>query len=399
MGRTPLQTAIYLDHHATTPCDPRVVEAMLPYFAREFGNAASRTHAFGWRAEQAVEQARGEVAALVGADPREIVFTSGATESNNLALLGVARAARPRRAHVVTSRIEHRAVLDPCRALEREGVRVTYLDVARDGRVDPAAVEAALEADTLLVSIMFANNEIGTLQPIEAIGRIARARGVLFHCDAAQAAGKVPVDVVRDSIDLLSLSAHKLYGPKGVGALYVRRRPRIEIEPILHGGGHERGLRSGTLPVPLCVGFGAACAIAASERAGEAERLTALRERLRAALVAGVESVHLNGHGELRLPGNLNVSFDGVEAEALLAALPELALSSGSACTSAKKEPSHVLRALGLAPERSLGSIRIGLGRGTTEAEVDFAAGRIAVEVARLREMSPAWEDARRARR
>jgi cysteine desulfurase len=399
MGRTPLQTAIYLDHHATTPCDPRVVEAMLPYFAREFGNAASRTHAFGWRAGQAVEQARGEVAALVGADPREIVFTSGATEANNLALLGVARAARPQRAHVVTSRIEHRAVLDPCRALEREGVRVTYLEVARDGRVDPAAVEDAIETDTLLVSIMFANNEIGTLQPIEAIGRIARARGVLFHCDAAQAAGKVPVDVVRDSIDLLSLSAHKLYGPKGVGALYVRRRPRIEIEPILHGGGHERGLRSGTLPVPLCVGFGAACAIAASESAGEAERLTALRERLRTALVASIESVHLNGHGELRLPGNLNVSFDGVEAEALLAALPELALSSGSACTSATKEPSHVLRALGLAPERSLGSIRIGLGRGTTEAEVDFAAGRIAFEVARLREMSPAWEDARRARR
>ncbi|RIK97767.1 MAG: IscS subfamily cysteine desulfurase [Proteobacteria bacterium] len=382
---------IYLDHQSTTPTDARVVEAMLPYFDREFGNAASRTHAFGWRAEAAVELARESIARALGAaEPREIVFTSGATESNNLAILGAARAGRARGDHLVTVATEHSAVLEPCQALAREGFRVTVLPVDRDGLVDPDAVAAALDDRTLLVSVMAANNEIGVLQPIEAIGALCRARGVLFHTDAAQALGKVALDVAAAGVDLLSCTAHKLHGPKGIGALYVRGgRPRVRLEPLLHGGGHERGLRPGTLPVPLVVGFGRAVEIAEAERAAEQPRLAALRDRLLARLDA-LGGVALNGHRSLRLAGNANVAIDGVEADALLAALHDVALSAGSACTSARPEPSHVLRALGLPDAAVRSSVRIGLGRGTTEADVDAAAARIAEEVRALRAARPA---------
>jgi cysteine desulfurase len=377
---------IYLDHHATTPCDERVVEAMLPYFAREFGNAASRTHAFGWRAEAAVEIAREVIARAIGArEPREVVFTSGATESNNLAILGAARARRGRGDHVVALASEHSSVLEPCQALEREGFRVTLVSVGPDGLADPDAVADAITERTLLVTAMAANNEIGVLQPLDAIARVARERGVLFHSDAAQAVGKVPVDVAATGIDLLSLTAHKLYGPKGVGALYVRAgRPRIRIEPLLYGGGHEQGLRPGTLPVPLIVGFGRAVEIACAEREVEAKRLAAQRDRLLERLRA-IGGVSLNGHPTRRLPGNLNVSIEGVEADALVAALRDVAISTGSACASAKPEPSHVLRALGLPDAAVRASIRIGLGRGTTDAEVETAGARIADEVAALR--------------
>jgi cysteine desulfurase len=381
--RVSLELPIYLDHQATTPCDPRVVEAMLPYFTREFGNPASRTHAFGWRAEQGVAHARGQVACLIGCDAREIVFTSGATEANNLALLGVMRAHRERGDHLVTLRTEHPSVLDPCRVLEKEGVRVTRLPVASDGLLDPAALAAALEPGTVLVSVMHANNEIGVLQPLAEIGRILRERDVLFHTDAAQSAGKLRVDVAALGVDLLSLSAHKLYGPKGIGALRVRRG--TAVAPLLHGGGHERGLRSGTLPVPLCVGLGEACELASASLEAEAERLRALRERLWRRLQETIEGVVLNGHPEQRLPGNLNVSFAGVEAEALLMALPELALSTGAACSSARREPSHVLRELGLEEARAHNAVRIGLGRDTTQEAVDYAAGKLAEQVARLR--------------
>jgi cysteine desulfurase len=393
---------IYLDHNATTPCDPGVVRAMLPYFSEEFGNAASRTHAFGFRADAAVERARAQVAALVGADPREIVFTSGATEANNLALLGAARAQHRasggKRDHVVSCRTEHRAVLDPCLALEREGFRVTLLGVDGDGLVDPERLRAALEPRTALVSIMHANNEIGVIQPIAQLSRIAAEAGVAFHCDAAQSAGALDVDVTRLGVEFLSLSAHKLYGPKGIGALVVRRRSsRARIEPILHGGGHERGLRSGTLPVPLCVGFGAAAELALGARAVDAARHERLRERLLARLEASLSNLVLNGHPSARLPGNLNLSFLGVEGEALLAALPELALSVGSACTSAKREPSHVLRALGAGEARSLSALRFGIGRGNDEAEIDAAAELVIAQVRRLRALSPTWDDLRRA--
>ena len=390
---------IYLDYQATTPCDPRVVEAMQPYFAAEFGNAASRTHGFGWRAGEAVERAREEVAATLGADAREVVFTSGATESNNLALLGAFRARRGRgRAHVITCAVEHRAVLDPCRALEKEGARVTVLPVASDGLLDLERLRDALDDETLLVSVMHANNEIGVIQPLEEIARLAHARGALVHTDAAQSVGKIEVDVRQLDVDLLSLTAHKLYGPKGVGALFVRRRrPRLELAPILHGGGHERGLRSGTLPVPLCVGFGAACALAAQERESEAARLATLRDRLWKRLDA-LEAVERNGHATRRLPGNLNVSFLGVEGEALLTALPDVALSSGSACTSALREPSHVLRALGVGEARAQGALRFGLGRPTSEAEIDAAADLVIEQVQRLRDLSPLWDEARRGR-
>jgi cysteine desulfurase len=370
---------------------------MLPYFTEEFGNPASRSHAFGWRAAEAVEHAREQVAAAIGATSRELIFTSGATEANNLALLGCARAARPRRDHVVTCASEHPSVLDPCRALEREGLRVTYAPVDRDGLIDLDALERALDDRTALVSIGSANSEIGVLQPIAEIGRLARERGVLLHTDAAQAVGKIPFDVSELGVDLVSFSAHKLYGPKGIGALYVRRRrPSIPIEPLVHGGGQERGLRSGTLPVPLCVGFGRACELAVEERPSESLRMRELRDRLWTTLAAELDAVHLNGHAERRLPGNLNLSFEGVEGEALMLGLPELALSSGSACTSATREPSHVLRALGLAADRALCSLRIGLGRFTTRQEVDCAAREIGAHVKRLREMSPLWEDRRR---
>jgi cysteine desulfurase len=393
MSRTE-PTPIYLDHQATTPCDPRVLEAMLPYFTEEFGNPASRTHAWGWRAERAVERAREQVAALIGADPREVIFTSGATESNNLAILGAARAARSRGDHVVTVRTEHLAVLDPCAALEREGFRVTRLDVGADGLLDPDKLRSALGPGTVLVSVMWANNEIGVIQPIEEIGRIAREHGVPLHSDAAQAAGRLPIDVEAARVDLLSLSGHKLYGPKGIGALRVRHRdPRLRLEPILYGGGHERGLRSGTLPTPLCVGLGEACAIAEREREAESARLRGLRDALWAQLREGLEGVHLNGCAERRLAVNLNVSFEGVEGEALLMGLPDVALSSGSACTSARREPSHVLRALGLGERRALSSVRFGLGRPTTRSDVDRAAVRVIAEVRRLRALSATWED------
>lgn len=373
---------IYLDHHATTPTDPRVLEAMLPYFDREFGNAASRTHAYGWRAEAAVEVAREAIARAIGSgDAREIVFTSGATESNNLALLGVARAGRSRGDHVVTLATEHSSVLEPCQALVREGFTATVVPVGRDGRVDPAAVVAAVTPRTLLVSAGWANGEIGTLQPIDAIARACHERGVLLHSDAAQALGKVPVNVAA-GVDLLSLTAHKLYGPKGVGALWVRPgRPRVRIEPLFFGGGHENGLRPGTLPVALIVGFGRAVEIAVAEREVEAARLLGLRERLLERLRDALSGVSLHGHASERLPGNLSLGFEGIEADALLASLHDIALSTGSACSSARPEPSHVLVALGLPDAAVRSCVRIGLGRSTTTEQVDLAAERIVAEV------------------
>jgi cysteine desulfurase len=389
----PAEPPIYLDHHATTPCDPRVVQAMLPYFSDEYGNPASVTHGFGWRAEQAVDRARRQVAAAIGADSRELIFTSGATEANNLAILGAARAClRAGRGdvHVVTCATEHRAVLDPCRALEREGVRASVVRVRPDGRVDPGALAAALEPGTRLVSIMLANNEIGTLQPLDEIATLTRERGILLHTDAAQAVGKLPVDVETLGVDLLSLTAHKLYGPKGVGALWVRRRrPRIELEPLQYGGGHERGLRSGTLATPLCVGLGEAVAIAAEELGSESKRVGELRDRLWQGLLRELDGIERNGSSERCLPGNLSVSFRGVEAEALLLGLPEIALSTGSACTSATREASHVLRALGVSAERALSSIRFGVGRFNTADEIDRVVDRLAREVRRLRARSP----------
>jgi cysteine desulfurase len=393
--------AIYLDHNATTPCDARVVAAMLPYWTEDYGNPASRTHAFGWRAEAAVEIARAQVGALVGADPREIVFTSGATEADNLALFGASRALRResggKRDHVISVRSEHRAVLDSCLALEREGFRVTLLGVDGDGRVSADALRAALDERTALVSIMHANNEIGVVQPIAVLARIAAEAGAAFHSDAAQSAGVLPLDVNALGVDFLSLSAHKLYGPKGIGALVVRRHaPRARIEPILHGGGHERGLRSGTLPVPICVGFGVAAELARLARDADAAHHTRLAERLFARLSDALPALVLNGPANDRLPGNLNVAFLGVEGEALLAALPELALSAGSACTSAKREPSHVLKALGAGEQRALSSLRFGIGRGNDEAQIDAAAEHVIAQVQRLRALSPVWDDLRR---
>jgi cysteine desulfurase len=390
-----MKLPIYMDCHATTPVDPRVLEAMLPYFKGEFGNASSKSHAFGWRAEEAVEEARTQVAGLIGASAKELVWTSGATESNNLAIKGAAQFYREKGRHLVTVATEHKAVLDSMQALAREGWTVTVLPVAGDGRVDPAAVKAALRPDTVLVSVMHANNETGVIQPIEAIGAITRAAGVLFHCDAVQSAGKIPFDVERAQVDLASLSAHKLYGPKGVGALYVRRKPRARLTAQLDGGGHERGFRSGTLNVPGIVGFGAACALAASEREAEAARVLELRERLRRGLEAGLELVSLNGSLTHRLPGNLNVSFAYVEGEAMMMAIKDVAVSSGSACTSASLEPSYVLRAMGISDDLAHSSIRFGLGRFTTAEEVDFVVALVIAKVKKLRDMSPLYEMAR----
>ena len=379
---------IYLDHHATTPLDPRVLDAMMPYLTGKFGNAASRNHQFGWEAEQAVEKARRQIAGLIGASPKEIVFTSGATEANNLAIKGVMEAQAGQAVHVVTCAIEHKAVLDVCRGLEQRGARVTRLPVDGAGMVDPPAVTAAIAERTALVSIMYANNEVGTIQPIAEIGRICRERGVPLHSDAAQAVGKVPVNVERDCIDLLSISAHKLYGPKGVGALYVRARdPRVRLTPQMDGGGHERGMRSGTLNVPGIVGFGEACAICAREMLQESARLRRMRDRLRAKLEAGLQEVTVNGAMEPRLPHNLNMSFAHVDSEALMMGMDGLAVSSGSACTSAVMEPSYVLRAMGLADDAAHSSIRFGLGRFNTEEEVDGAAERIIEAVTKLREL------------
>jgi cysteine desulfurase len=387
-----MKLPIYMDCHATTPVDPRVLDAMLPYFKGEFGNASSKSHAFGWRAEEAVEEARAQVAALIGASPKELVWTSGATESNNLAIKGAARFYKEKGRHLVTVATEHKAVLDSMHALERDGWTVTILPVAGDGRVDPAAVQAALRPDTVLVSVMHANNETGVIQPIEAIGAITRAAGVLFHCDAVQSVGKLPFDVEAAKVDLASLSAHKLYGPKGVGALYIRRKPRVRLVAQMDGGGHERGFRSGTLNVPGIVGFGVACELAGREREAEAARVLALRERLWRGLQGGLDLLTLNGSPRHRLAGNLNVSFAYVEGEAMMMAIKDVAVSSGSACTSASLEPSYVLRAMGIGDDLAHSSIRFGLGRFTTAEEVDFVIGLVIAKVKKLREMSPLYE-------
>jgi cysteine desulfurase len=376
---------VYLDYQATTPVDPRVLEAMLPWFTEKFGNPGSVTHAYGREASEAVERARGQVAALIGAEPREIVFTSGATESNNLALKGAARFHREERDHLVVLATEHKCVLESARALEREGFRATVLPVNPDGLVELAMLEAALTERTAVVSVMAAHNEIGVLQPLAEIGALTRARGILFHTDAAQAVGKVSVDVNAMGIDLLSISGHKVYGPKGVGALYVRRRPRARLVPLMDGGGQERGLRSGTLPTPLIVGLGEAAALAQREMAAEAKRLTALRDRFLAGIRAAVPDVRLNGDLTRRLPANLNLTFPGLGALDLMAACPGLALSTGSACTAAEVEPSYVLRALGLSDELGRSSLRIGLGRFTTEGDVEFAVDALGAAARRLR--------------
>jgi cysteine desulfurase len=390
---------IYMDCHATTPVDPRVLEEMLPYFTTEYGNAASRTHAFGWRAGEAIATARARVARLIKADPKEIIFTSGATESNNLALFGAAGALRYKGDHIIIGASEHPAVLDVAAALQERGNRVTTLPVDRFGRIDPDDLKAACTERTVLVSLMAANNEVGTLHPIADIGRICKERDILFHSDAAQAVGKVPIDVQEMGIDLLSISGHKIYGPKGIGALYVRRRhPRVILEPIMFGGGHERGLRSGTLNVPGAVGLGMALQIARDEMEVEAERLRALRDRLYQRITARLQDVHLNGHPQERLPHNLNLSFAYVEGEALLIALDGVAVSSGSACTSEKRSPSHVLKAMGLSDELAQTSIRFGLGRFNTEQEVDDVSERVAEAVTRLREISPLYEMAHEGR-
>ncbi len=387
---------IYMDNHATTRVDPRVVEAMLPYFTEKFGNAASRNHEFGWKAEEAVETARGHVARLIHATPREIVFTSGATESDNLALKGVAEAYRQRGNHIITQATEHKAVLDTLKRLEQSGYEVTCLPVGKDGLVNPDDVRGAITPRTILISIMHANNEIGVVQPIAEIGRIAKEKGVLFHVDAAQSVGKIPVDAEKDGIDLLAISAHKFYGPKGVGVLYVRRKnPRVELAAMIDGGGHERGMRSGTLNVPGIVALGKACEICRQEMAEEGERLRALRDKLKDAICAGLDNTFINGSMTQRLPNNLNLSFAGVEGEALLMGINDVAVSSGSACTSATLEPSHVLRALGVSEDLAHSSVRFGLGRFNTAEEVEYVAARVIETVKRLRELSPLYEAAK----
>ena len=440
-----LKLPIYIDNHATTPMDPRVLEAMLPYFREDFGNAASRNHPFGWKAEAAVEVARKQVAELIGASDKEIVFTSGATESDNLAIKGVVEFYKEKGDHIITLKTEHKAVLDTCKRLERVrqerldelkmlrlgqlagapvtrdnlaelslehdiendatyrqwaelptgGARVTFLDVEKDGRVDLGKLEAAMTDKTILVSVMFANNEIGTVQPIAEIGKLCRQRGILFHCDAVQGIGRVPFNVDEMKVDLVSLSAHKMYGPKGVGALYVRRKPRVRIAPIIDGGGHERGMRSGTLNVASIVGFGKAAELARQEQPDEAARLLRLREKLRKGICEKLDMVTVNGSMEHRLPGNLNISFAYVEGEALMMAIKDVAVSSGSACTSASLEPSYVLRACGVEEDMAHSSIRFGLGRFNTEEEVDFVIKLMVDKVTRLREMSPLYEMAK----
>jgi cysteine desulfurase len=388
-----MKLPIYMDNHATTRLDPRVLEAMMPWLTDVYGNAASRSHSFGWTAEQAVETARAQVAKLIGASAREIVFTSGATESDNLAITGTIQA-HAGSAHIITQATEHKAVLDTCAWLEKQGTRVTVLPVDPDGRIRLDDLRRALDEKPILVTVLFANNEIGTIQPIDEIGALCHERGVLFHTDAAQAVGKIPIDVNRANIDLLSISGHKIYGPKGIGALYVRRHnPRVELVEQMHGGGHERGMRSGTLNVPGIVGLGAACAIAAAEMESEAARLTAMRDRLQAKLLAALDHVRVNGSQQHRLPGNLNMTFERVDSETLMMGVKEVALSSGSACTSAKIEPSHVLRALGLGEEAAHSSIRFGLGRFNTEEEVDYVAEHLIDVVRKLRELSPEYAD------
>jgi cysteine desulfurase len=384
---------IYMDNHATTRCDPRVVEAMLPYFNEIYGNAASRNHEFGWRAEEAVEQGREQIAKLIGATAKEIVLTSGATESNNLALKGAAEMYREKGNHIITELTEHKCVLDTCKRLEKRGFRVTYLAPQKDGLIDLDQLKDAMCDETILVSIMAANNEIGVLQPIREIGKLCHEKGVLFHSDAVQAAGKVPFDVIADNVDLASISAHKFYGPKGVGALYVRRRnPRVQLVAQMDGGGHERGMRSGTLNVPGIVGMGKACEIARQEMSAEADRLFALRESLREQIMGQLDEVYINGSMEHRLPGSLNISFAFVEGESLLMGINDVAVSSGSACTSATLEPSYVLKALGAGDELAHSSIRFGLGRFNTQAEVDYVAKKVVDVVRKLRDLSPLYE-------
>lgn len=383
---------VYLDYQATTPTDPRVVEAMLPYFTEKYGNPHSRSHIYGWEAEEAVEKAREQVAAIIGADAKEIIFTSGATESNNLAIKGVAHFYKERKNHIITCGTEHKCVLDSCRHLQQEGFEVTYLPVQQNGLIRLEELEAAITDKTVLVSIMAVNNEIGVIQPLKEIGALCRSKGVFFHTDGAQAVGKIPLDVNAMNIDLMSISGHKIYGPKGIGALYVRRKPRVRLQALMSGGGQERGMRSGTLPTPLCVGLGVACEIARNEMAAESERLHYLRDRFYKRITEQLPSVYLNGDLEQRIPGNLNISFAYVEGESLVMGIKNLSVSSGSACTSASLEPSYVLRALGVEEELAHTSLRIGFGRFTTEEDVDYAVSEIVAQVKRLREMSPLWE-------
>jgi cysteine desulfurase len=391
-----IKTPIYMDYHATTPVDPRVLEAMLPYFTKLFGNAASRNHSFGWEAEEAVENGRAQIARLINATPKEIIFTSGATESNNLALKGAAEMYREKGNHIITQVTEHKAVLDTCKRLEKYGYEVTYLPVEKDGRINLDDLRRAITPKTIIISIMYANNEIGVVQPIPEIGKIAKEKGVLFHVDGVQATGKIPVDVQADNIDMLSISGHKIYGPKGVGALYVRRRnPRVQLSAIIDGGGHERGMRSGTLNVTGIVGLGKACEICQQEMPTESARMLALRTRLQKGLEAKLDEIYINGSMEHRLPNNLNMSFAFVEGESLLMGINDVAVSSGSACTSATLEPSYVLKALGVGEDLAHTSIRFGLGRFNTEEEVDYVVNRMVEVVSRLRELSPLYEMAK----
>ena len=383
---------IYLDYQATTPMDPRVLEVMMPYFTHKFGNPGSRSHAYGWEAEEAVEKARGQIAKLIGADEKEVIYTSGATESNNLAIRGVAEFYKDRKNHIITTVTEHKCVLDTCRHLEQQGFEVTYLPVQQNGLLDIDVLRAAITDKTVLVSVMAVNNEIGVIQPLAEIGKICREHKVFFHTDAAQAAGKIPLDVEAMNIDLMSISGHKIYGPKGIGALYVRRKPRVRLVAMIYGGGQERGFRSGTLPTPLCVGLGEACEIATKEMGAEAKRLAKLQERMLKGLRAKLTDIVVNGDLEQRIPGNLNISFAYVEGESLMMGIKNLSVSSGSACTSASLEPSYVLRALGVEEEMAHTSLRIGLGRFTTEHEVDTAVDELVRHVTKLRAMSPLWE-------
>ncbi len=383
---------IYLDYQATTPMDPRVLEAMMPYFTHKFGNSGSRSHVYGWEAEEGTEKARAQVARLIGADEKEVIFTSGATESNNLAIRGVAEFYKDRKNHIITTVTEHKCVLDTCRHLEQQGFEVTYLPVQKDGLLDLDVLRAAITDKTVLVSVMAVNNEIGVIQPLAEIGRICREKKVFFHTDAAQAAGKIPLDVEALNVDLMSISGHKIYGPKGIGALYVRRKPRVRLVPMIVGGGQERGFRSGTLPTPLCVGLGEAAEICMKEMDAEAKRLKKLQERMLNGLRAKLTDIVVNGDLEHRIPGNLNISFAYVEGESLMMGIKNLAVSSGSACTSASLEPSYVLRALGVEEDMAHTSLRIGLGRFTTEHEVDTAVDELVRHVNKLREMSPLWE-------
>jgi cysteine desulfurase len=391
-----VQLPIYMDNHATTPVDPRVLDTMLPYFRETFGNSASRNHEFGWKAEEAVENARGQIARLINASPKEIIFTSGATESDNLAIKGVAEMYREKGNHIITQVTEHKAVLDTCKRLEKEGYEVTYLPVEKDGRIDLDDLRRAITPKTILITIMYANNEIGVVQPIAEIGKIAKEKGVFFAVDGVQAVGKIPVDVQKDGIDLLAMSAHKIYGPKGAGALYVRRKnPRVQLSAIIDGGGHERGMRSGTLNVPGIVGLGKACEICMNEMPTESEKLRRLRDRLKDAIMSQLDETYINGSMVHRLPHNINISFAYVEGESLLMGINDVAVSSGSACTSATLEPSYVLKALGVGDDLAHTSIRFGLGRFNTEEEVDYVASRVIEVVRKLRELSPLYEMAK----